>query len=238
MGPLTFGLLPGNGGGNGNGGARACPAAHQLTFVVPPKKADPPAPPAAPAGEEVKPGFDAQLAEALRDAQVKLLKVRLGRLVCLQCTWPGARLGWLERVTVGAGSANGGPSCSDQSLGGCAALHLSSSVSVQQPALVAARRLTGFPALCMLVQDLKCETEDEKAAYEELQAQLLAAHPTHLPLLLERLQRAQRAAAAAKGDAAAQQVCLGALVWKSHLIGQAGRARLVLTCASQLAGCF
>lgn len=56
-------------------------------------------------------------------------------------------------------------------------------------------------------QDLKCDSEDERAAYEELQAQLLAAHPAHLPLLLERLQRAQRAAGAAKGDAAAQKVC-------------------------------
>ena len=55
---------------------------------------------------------------------------------------------------------------------------------------------------------MKCDTdEEEKAAYEELQAQLLAAHPAHLPLLLERLQRAQKAAGGAgKGDAAVQKV--------------------------------
>lgn len=76
MGPLTFGLLPGTGGGGNGNGARACPSAHQLTFVVPPKKADPPAPPAPPASDEPKQGFEARLAEALRDAQVKLLKVR------------------------------------------------------------------------------------------------------------------------------------------------------------------
>lgn len=94
MGSLTFGLLPGNGGGNGNGGGRACPSAHQLSFVVPPKKADPPAAPAAPAAEEgeAKQGFEARLAEALRDAQVKLLKVRRegpARLCAPVCAPPG-----------------------------------------------------------------------------------------------------------------------------------------------------
>lgn len=69
---------------------------------------------------------------------------------------------------------------------------------------------------CLRVQDLKCDTEEDRAAYEELQAQLLAAHPTHLPLLLERLQRAQRAAAAAKGDAALQKVRLYALEAATH----------------------
>ncbi|PRW39066.1 Tripeptidyl-peptidase 2 isoform A [Chlorella sorokiniana] len=130
-GSLTLGLLPaaaaGN-GGNGNNG-RACPAAVQLTFLVPPKKAEAPAPkdePApAPAGEEGQEGgqrFESRLAEALRDAQVKFLK------------------------------------------------------------------------------ELKCDTEEERQSYEELQAQLLAAHPAHLPLLLEALQRAQKAAAAAGKD--------------------------------------
>lgn len=59
---------------------------------MPPKKAEPPAPkeePApAPAGEEGQEGgtgprFEARLAEALRDAQVKFLKVRAGRVACL-----------------------------------------------------------------------------------------------------------------------------------------------------------
>ena len=58
-------------------------------------------------------------------------------------------------------------------------------------------------------QEMKAESEEEREAYDGLQAQLLAAHPAHLPLLLERLQRTQKAAAAGKGkagDAAGWQV--------------------------------
>lgn len=85
MGSLTLGLLS-NGGSNGNGnGGRTAPAAQPLSYLVPPKKPDPPAPKAdeaaaaaAAAGEEGGEGprkFEARVAEALRDAQVKLLKV-------------------------------------------------------------------------------------------------------------------------------------------------------------------
>jgi tripeptidyl-peptidase-2 len=59
------------------------------------------------------------------------------------------------------------------------------------------------------LRELKCESEEEKAAYAQLQAQLLADFPGHLPLLLEALQRAQKAAAASAkngggGDGAAE----------------------------------
>lgn len=80
MGSLTLGLLP-NGafaGGNSGNGARASPAAQQLTFLVPPKKADPSAAPKAEEGGEPK-RFETRLAEALRDAQVSLLKVLVVR---------------------------------------------------------------------------------------------------------------------------------------------------------------
>lgn len=147
VGSLTLGVLStsngaANGGGNGNGGSRPCPAAHQLTYLVPPKKADPPAAGAAAGAAESGEGaegegpkkFEARLAEALRDAQVNLLK------------------------------------------------------------------------------ELKCESEDEKGAYDELQAQMVRDHPAHLPLLLERLQRAHKAATggAAKGDPAALQAVVTA----------------------------
>lgn len=71
------------------------------------------------------------------------------------------------------------------------------------------------PAASPALQDLKCESEEEKESYAELQAQLLAAHPTHLPLLLERLQRSQKAAGgadASKGADAAQLQVSGAAV--------------------------
>ena len=78
---------------------------------------------------------------------------------------------------------------------------------------------------------MKAESEEEREAYDGLQAQLLAAHPAHLPLLLERLQRTQKAAAAAgKGkaegeagdDAAGWQVgarvCVRGLFFSGHSI--------------------
>lgn len=55
-----------------------------------------------------------------------------------------------------------------------------------------------------LLKELSCDSEEERQAYSELQAQLLASHPTHLPLLLERLQRAQKAANASAGTAAGE----------------------------------
>lgn len=84
VGSLTLGLLAnGGGGGNGNGG-RPAPAAQPLSYLVPPKKPEAPAPKADEAaaagaageeGGEGPPKFEARVAEALRDAQVKLLKV-------------------------------------------------------------------------------------------------------------------------------------------------------------------
>lgn len=79
-------------------------------------------------------------------------------------------------------------------------------------------------------QELKCESEEERQGYEELQAQLLAAHPTHLPLLLERLQRAQGAlqkaagagAAAAPEDAARLQARRGASELRLRAWGAVG----------------
>jgi hypothetical protein len=83
LGQLSNGAAPaggGNGGNNGNG--RACPASQQLTYLVPPKKAE-----GANGGdggggggggnsEEEKRSVDERVQDALRDAQVKLLKVR------------------------------------------------------------------------------------------------------------------------------------------------------------------
>ena len=93
VGSASFGLLgdaaAGAGNGGGNGGGRAAPAAPQLTYLVPPKKEAPPGDGAnggaAGAGgggavgeEEPKKKFETKLAEALRDAQVKLLKASAG----------------------------------------------------------------------------------------------------------------------------------------------------------------
>ena len=81
VGPLTLGLsADGNGGGNGG---KAAPAAAQVAYTVPPKKPEPPAPKdeaAVAGGEEggASKKVEARLAEALRDAQVKLLKVSSG----------------------------------------------------------------------------------------------------------------------------------------------------------------
>lgn len=82
-------------------------------------------------------------------------------------------------------------------------------------------------------QELKCESEEEKTAYDELQAQLLAAHPSHLPLLLERLQRAQKTAAGAAGEEAPALQVLG---WRGE--GCCGSKRLPASLAACIASCM
>ena len=191
-GSLKLGCLSGNGNGSGNG-HRAAPAAIPLTYTVPPKKADPPAAKAEDApgeggegeGEGEGAKLEARLADAVRDAQVKLLKARAsrgGRVLA----WP--LLAWNQRagseVLLWIGGSQQGWSSSE------CGLWLPCPPRLSHP------------------QERKCDSEEERSASEELQAQLLAAHPCHLPLLLERMQRAQRAAdRAGKGgeEAAALQ---------------------------------
>ena len=112
MGSLTVGQVEGlgganGGGGNGSSGGKACPSQHQITYLVPPKKAEPAAAAtaaggddaaAAQEGEGAVKAFEARLAEALRDAQCKILKVSLGG----GHVWVG---GW------GQGVRRKGPGC-------------------------------------------------------------------------------------------------------------------------------
>ncbi len=78
---------------------------------------------------------------------------------------------------------------------------------------------------------------EEAAAYEELRAQLLAEHPRHLPLLLERVRRLAKLEGDAR-DAAALQVCRAGTAPQSPVLPpckqvldsggrQAGRAGLL-----------